>query len=281
MQIVSDYEKELKNFIKRNSEKILILYGEEPNHLEPEDIEVLLNHTASDILRSKHLDEGEIGDGCIAALKLVPKNKRSVTYLVDKLAKEESNELLMEGLLSSRKHKKKYGEYLGFMLEQGSRSKMRESFMRLKAANLDIELKTKLLLGYVNYAIRNPSPTASNSVIYALRLLNRSVMNAHACARSGAIWAMRSGFSSRSVMKSMGSSYLHRMGRMADSFTKLDRYLVSEGMESRLAIQTNMLRDKFIRELEVAANDNELRQGLNMNHYENDVSFEYKPRPRR
>lgn len=258
------YENSLNKFISDHHAKLSLLYGVEPELLSSNDIKTILKYSFGLKLKKIHETKGDIDEEAITELKLIPKSKRNIDIASKAIAHKDVGYAINKPIHKARDRDNRFGKYFSEKIEAWRVARMRQSFNRMVTATAQIEARTKTLLSFINYAIQHPSPQSRRNVSFAIKQLNGSLVTAHTSARAGAVWAMRSGFSSRSVSRAISTLYIQRMGRLASTYKKLDTFLAHEGIRSNISNGIVKRKKILTRELMLANADPELSRGVSI-----------------
>lgn len=260
------YKDELGRFVRDNHDKLSMLYGIEPELLSDHDLKTMVNYSFGLELKRIHVRTtgDRFDEEAMAEIKLSPKEKRSIDVASKAIAHKDVGYTINKPIHKAREKDNRFGKFFSERIDAWRIHKMRKSFNRMVAATVQIEARTKTLIAFINYAIQHPSPESRRNVTFAIRQLNGSLVAAHTSARAGAAWALRSGFASRSVSRAISTLYIQRMGRLANTYKKLDTFLEHEGIRSN--IYSGIVKRKKIlsRELMLANADNELSRGVSI-----------------
>lgn len=260
----NNYNKALNRFVMGNHTKLSLLYGVQPELLTTYDLEAILNSSYGIELKKIHETKGEIDEEAIGELKLLPKSKRDVDEVSKAIAHKKLASSAKTPLHKAGERDNKFGKSFSEKIEHWRLEKMKQSFKRMVTATAQVEARTKTLIAFINYAIEYPSPNSRRNVSFAIKGLSGSLLTAHTSARSGAAWAMRSGFSSRSVSAAVSTLYLHRIGSMAKTYKKLDTFLAHTGIRSNISNDIVKRNKILTQELKLASADPELARGVSI-----------------
>lgn len=254
----------LYDFVEKHNTKLSLLYGVEPGTLSNDDLRTILTYTFGLEFKKLFKEKGRLDDEALAEIKLAPKSKRNIDVATKAIVHKDIGNTINKPIHKARDRDRRFGSYFSERIEAYRTEKMRQSFKRLVAATAQIEARTRTLVAYINYAIQYPSPESRRNVSFAIRQLNGSLVAAHMSARAGTVWALRSGFGSRSVSKALSSLYIQRMNRIAGTYKKLDTFLAHTGIRSNISDGIVKRKKILTRELMMANADPDLSRGVSM-----------------
>lgn len=252
----------MNQFVKKHMTKLSSLYGVSEDEVSHFDMTAIVNYTAGLEVRSVFEFKGRLDDEAISELRLVPPSRRSLEEASKAISRQEIGLMMNKPIYKAREFQPEYGRFFNRYLEGWRTKRMRRSFNNLVKSTGEVNRRTRILLSLIRNYQANPSHEARMKVGGAIKGLNKALVSVHVHARYGGAWAIRAGFSTRSVSKAVSSLYISKMTRLSSSLCKLDNYLNSHGFTSNMAQGVNKRKRILSRELMAANVDPAFHGGL-------------------
>lgn len=259
---VDGYEAALTKFVKDNHSHLSLLYGTTPDQVSQDDLKIMLGYTANLELRSVFEFKQKLGPDALFEIRRIPSSLRHLETAAKAIAHHEVGLVINKPLSRARDVLPTYGKALSSYVTEWRTRKMRATFRKLVDASVDVENKTRGLLDTVKAYREIPSLQNKIKVQLALKSVNKSLLSAHFHAKAGAAWSLRAGFTGIQAARAVNTVYIKKITRLGNSFEKLDRYLQSQGIASKVSEGINRRKKILNRELMLANADPSFNEDL-------------------
>lgn len=250
----------VSHFADKNHATLARLFDVSENEVTTSDLVQLLEHSIGEQMKAYFERKGRFDTDILKELALVPPAERSITALAPRVARKEFGMAMNKPIHQAKMINPKYGAALDQLIVLWRRNRMRKEMESLAACSKDIEAYTLRLLSALDRFRDQPNFENRLRVKAAMSHVNKSLLRAHRRARIGAVWALRSGYSSEAVSKAIHRLYLKRMRNLTTGMARLDHYIGKHGIQSHIATGIQRRQKILTRELMNATASPELYQ---------------------
>lgn len=229
------FQARLSHFVEKHREAIAQHFDQKAEDLTHADMCLLLEHSIGDQMRAYFERKGRFDTSVLQELELIPPSERTIKALSNKIARAEIGMAMNKPIHKAKLVNPEYGPAIEPYILEYRRNRMRKEMEALVATSRDIEAHTLRLLSALDRFRDQPNFENRLMVKAAMTAVNKSLLRAHRRARIGAVWALRSGFSSEAVTKAIHRLYVKRMRTLATGMSKLDTHIGKHGIQSNFA----------------------------------------------
>lgn len=229
------YKASLNHFVEKHFSTIAEMFQVAPEHVDKEDLVLMMEHSMSDKLRAIFNLQGRFDTHTLYELSYVPPEQRDPKEIAKAIARQEIGMAMNKPIHKATQVNPHYGRLMQDYILDYRRNRMRRELQMLATSATEIESHTLRLLSSLDRFQDDPSFENRLRVKAAMNAVNKSLIRAHKRARIGAVWALRAGFSSEAVTKAIHRLYTKRMKTLSVGMSKLDQHLNKRGFQSRIA----------------------------------------------
>lgn len=241
------YDKVLNRFVYANQKVLAQKFGIDIKQAAVSDLKGLLTYKFGLELKEEYRVNGELGG---RFLSRVLSDESELLGIPAKVARfSEINQATNKSLPAARSIMIDPPVAQAAAVGSIRLAKMRQAFQKLSRTGILVDRAVEHLIEDIKLHRRASSDISAASLRASARRLESVLRSAHVQARTAGVWALRSGFSEKSVASAVTALYLRPMMRLEKSMESLEQRCGSSRISLKFSSGISRRRRVMAREL--------------------------------